>query len=148
MAPLMEGEIEELYGEFCQIDKKETGTIPVDRMTQLMSSATNTKDWTEESVKQLLEECDVTPCEEYEFEDFLHILTIYRTKENNNKLISKLKEADTDHKGFLSPAILEEKMRELDKSFDEDDIKYWVDETSVNEAGEVNYEKFLENYTK
>ena len=38
-----EGEIEELYGEFCQIDKKETGTIPVDRMTQLMSSATNTK---------------------------------------------------------------------------------------------------------
>ena len=47
-----------------------------------------------------------------------------------------------------SPEVLEEKMKEFDKSFDEEEIKFWVDDTGVNEEGEVDYNKFVENYTK
>ena len=47
-----------------------------------------------------------------------------------------------------SPEVLEEKMKEFDKSFDEEEIKFWVDDTGVNEEGEVDYNKFVKNYTK
>ena len=47
------------------------------------------------------EDCDVTPCEEYEFEDFLQILSVHKSQESNEKLLKKLEEADPDKKGYL-----------------------------------------------
>jgi len=146
-----EEEIEVLYGEFCKLDRSEGDqeqkmTVSVDRILELMITVTEKKDWTDDSVKQLLEESDVSTCDEYEFEDFLQILTCHRTRERNEKLMSTLIEADTDAKGFLSPSTLEEKMRELDESFDENEIKFWIDDSGVNEAGDIDYRQFLENY--
>ena len=54
-------------------------------------------------VKQILDECDVTPCDEYEFEDYLTILTAHKRNTHYKQMELKLAEEDQDNQGTRPP---------------------------------------------
>merc|ERR1711953_279807 len=132
-------------------DQDEKQTVSVGNIADLMVIATGQTDWTEDSVKQLLELRDVNLLDEYEyndltFDDFLDVLACHRIREKNIKFIIKLQEADKDAKGFLSPSIMASIMQEYGDSVDDVDIEIWKADLGVNEAGEINYRQIFEKY--
>ena len=50
--------------------------------------------------------------------------------------------------GRISVVSLKSKIQEMDKSFDEKDIEFWIEETGVDTEGKVDYKKFVEIYSK
>ena len=138
-AELNEIQIERYNKAFNYVDKKKTGSVPVNQISNLLSAAKE-DDFEEEDINDTLDVLGKSNEDTLTAEEFVQFMTeLY----NPNNIVETFRLFDTDNNGYISVDEFKYILKMVDSPLVDKDVKEIFAHFDVSKDGKIDYKEFV-----